>query len=332
MPRTPSLIRRVVRRLAPWIITSTALYLAFRGVDWGLLFDHLWEGDPAWIALAVGLTSCSYLMRARRWQFLFPTRVLAYSDAARVLILGFFMNNVLPARTGELVRAHLGSRVTGLTRTLVLATIASERLVDGLMLSVIFCIVAPGLSKNLLYVAGLFAAAAAAVLLVLALRGPLSRLADRLSEKVNHPSSRYAANRFKVFLEGLAPLTKPRTAVTTGLWSAGIWLVEMWVFIAVSRAFNAPLGLAGCVLFMTAVNFSSLVPLAPGGIGVIEAFTSVALVSIGVPREQALTLVIVQHVTQYLVVGIPGTLLLLMRRPSELPFTTPVADEFARNA
>jgi len=43
---------------------------------------------------------------------------------------------------------------------------------------------------------------------------------------------------------------------------------------------------------------------------VIEAVTSAVLVSLGVEREHALTMVIAQHVTQYLVVGIPGALIM----------------------
>ena len=65
---------------------------------------------------------------------------------------------------------------------------------------------------------------------------------------------------------------------------------------------------------MVAVNFSSLIPSAPGGIGVIEAVASAALVSIGVPRELALVMVLTQHVIQYIVVCIPGAIMTLSWR------------------
>ena len=83
------------------------------------------------------------------------------------------------------------------------------------------------------------------------------------------------------------------------------------MYWSVSRAYGESLTLPLCVVFMVAVNFSSLIPAAPGGIGVIEAAGTAVLVSVGVEREHALTMVLTQHVIQYLVVGIPGALAVL---------------------
>ena len=82
----------------------------------------------------------------------------------------------------------------------------------------------------------------------------------------------------------------------------------------ISNAFQAPIDISGVVLFMVAVNFSSLVPAAPGGIGVIEMVGSLALSSIGIDREHALSMVLTQHAMQYLIVGIPGAYVLLTSR------------------
>ena len=68
------------------------------------------------------------------------------------------------------------------------------------------------------------------------------------------------------------------------------------------------------VLFMVAVNFSSLIPAAPGGIGVIEAVVKTVLVSVGIDAELALAMVITQHIMQYLVVGIPGAAIMMTWR------------------
>lgn len=319
-PGVPNLVmKKITTQILPWLITLVALYVAFRGVDWRALIDHLSGVDLGWVTLAFSLTVSSYLLRARRWQLLFIERTIDYRNAAKVLILGFFMNNVLPARTGELVRAHVGSRVTGLTRTLVLASIASERLADGLMISLLFLLFAFHLgdehvSQNLLYVACFFAAAVAGVFLVLLLRRPLFGLAERLASRFPNRATRYALDRFQIFINGLAPLCTPARVPAIFLWSVVVWLIELGVFVAVTHAFGANLGLAECVLFLVTVNFSSLIPAAPGGIGVIEAIASAVLVSIGVQKELALTMVIAQHVIQYLVVGIPGAIILATSR------------------
>lgn len=309
-------IRSTVLKLLPWAITCVALYLAFRGVDWQVLYSHLGSVDVLWICVAVLLTALSYVMRARRWQHLFAQPTLDIKNSYKALILGFFMNNILPARAGELVRAHVGAKISGETRTLVLATVASERLADGLTLSLFFVTFAfhrgnESLSANLSYVALLFLAVLVGVVLTLALRKSLFRLLDRLSNRFDHKASQYTTNRIQVFIEGLAPMCSPRKLPSLIAWSVIIWTAELLVYASIVQAFDAELPLALCVLFMVTVNFSSLIPAAPGGIGVIEAIASAVLVSVGVPKELALTMVLTQHVMQYLMVAIPGSLVML---------------------
>ena len=304
-------MKKVLTHLLPWLITAGALFVAFRGIDWGTLLDHIGSAHVPAILAAIGLTCCSYFLRARRWQLLFQERTLGYFRAVQVLILGFFMNNVLPARTGELVRAHMGSRITRETRTLVLATIASERLADGLTISILFVAFALHLgdetvSRNMLLVAGLFGVAAAGVIGALIVRRPLFALTDRLHRRYANRATSYLNDRFQVFVNGLAPLFSPSRIPVLILWSILIWAVELAVFVMVSEAYGANLPLPLCVLLLVAVNFSSLIPAAPGGIGVIEAVATTVLVSVGVNRELALTMVLTQHAIQYLVVGLPG--------------------------
>ncbi len=322
--------------LAPWVITVVALYFAFRGLDWSLLFGELKGVQPGWIALAILLTTLSYLVRAFRWQHFFEDgKVLQFFDAAKVLILGFFMNNILPARTGELVRAHAGARVSGKNRTLVLATIASERLVDGLTISLIFVCFTLGLRRGeesieLLYVAAAFAVAAAGVLLTLAMRAPLFAAVNRIGGRINARASAYAVDRFQVFINGLSPLANLSKLPEITFWSLMVWTIELGVYVAVVRAFDAPLSLAQCVIFLVAVNFSSLIPSAPAGAGVIEAVASGVLMSLNVAsspqliehleKHMAIALVLTQHAIQFLVVAIPGVAaaLLLKKQIGEI--------------
>jgi len=305
-----------LKSLLPWLITVFALYIAFRDVEWETFFAHARSANVTWLALAFALTGVSYLMRSRRWQHFFPEPVLTYKKSATALILGFFMNNILPARTGELVRAHLGSRLSGKTRTLVLATIASERLADGLTISAIFLIFTIGLgdtqlSRNLYLVVGLFALVAVGVMSLLLIKDRIFSLANNISTRFNNKASRYTADRFQIFIEGLRPLFSVRRFPMLILWSILIWGIELTVYYYVTVAFNYPLPLSYCALFLVAVNFSSLIPAAPGGFGVIEAIASAVLVSVGIEKELALTMVISQHLIQYFVVGIPGIFLTL---------------------
>lgn len=314
-------MKRKVLHLLPWLITAAAIYFLTRELDWAAFFEQLKGADPAWLLFAMLLTVFSYLLRARRWQFLFPTRAIAYLASVRVLVLGFFMNNILPARAGELVRAHLGAKVTGEKRTLVLATVASERLADGLMLSLMFVLFAFGfenspISGDLLYVAYLFGGIAAATGLALMFRHRIFKLVEKISQRIDHQHSDYASDRLRTFIDGLTPLCNWRKLPVIVLWTILIWLVELMVYVAVSQAYGAALSFPDTVLFMVTVNFSSLIPAAPGGIGVIEAVTTTVLVSLGIDREHALSMVFSQHMIQYLAVGVPGVIIMMLWKTS----------------
>lgn len=308
--------KKFLRSYVPWIITLVALFIVFKGVDIDVLFGNLRTADLSWIFLAFASTLASYFLRAYRWEYFFPTPSMRYIDALRVLFLGFFMNNILPARAGELVRAHTGAKITGETRTLVLATIASERLADGLTISFIFLLFGagigdPNISRELLYVALAFGVAAIMIIAALILREPIFRVADLFFAKSDTRASNYINERFKIFLNGLSPLLTPSKLPGSITFSLLIWIVELFVYYSVAEAYGSDLSLSLCVLFMVAVNFSSLIPAAPGGIGVIELIATTALVSVGVDHEHALTMVITQHALQYLAVGIPGAAILL---------------------
>lgn len=311
-----NLVKKFISAYLPWIITAIALYLTFRGVDFATLISNLKNASKSWLLVAVCATFASYLLRALRWEYFFLKSTMHFLDAWRVLILGFFMNNILPARAGELVRAHTGAKVSGETRTLVLATIASERLADGLTISLMFLLFATSvgdqeLSHELFLVSLAFGFAAFCIILVLFMRRHIFKIAEKLHLKFDNRGSNYAFDRLQIFLNGLTPLLTPsRLPASAGL-SIIIWCVELSVYYCVAQAYQSELSLPLCVLFMVAVNFSSLIPAAPGGIGVIELIASAALVSVGIDREHALTMVITQHLIQYLTVGIPGLVILL---------------------
>ena len=310
---------RFLKNWLPWIITVAALWFTFRGIDWQTLWLHLAGVTPGWLLLALVLSLTSYGLRARRWQTLFPRPVLNFRDACEVLFLGFFMNNILPARAGEFVRAHFGGKRTGEKRTLVLATIFSERLADGLALSLFFILFATtqgdaGLSTNFSYVAWAFGIIGIAALITMWTRNFVFSVGDEIAKKINRPAINFTWSKLREFINGLAPLFSLRRLPSLILYSSVIWSIEMCIYWAVSEAFHAQLDIGGVVLFMVAVNFSSLVPAAPGGIGVIEMVGSLALASIGIDREHALSMVLTQHAMQYVIVGLPGAYVLLTAR------------------
>ncbi len=300
-----------LKYILPWIITFLALFLAFEGLDWDKAWEYIKSAKPHFVIFAILLTVLSYLIRSFRWVQLFPNKNISVGDSTKITFFGFFMNNLLPAKAGEIARAHAGSKVTGEKRTTVLATIATERLADGITISLLFLAFLGtknlgSTSSALYWVALLFFVAGLLVFLVIFKKNSIFKILRKISERFKNKYLLYILDRLELFIEGISPVGTRKRAPILFLWSLAVWATEICVYIAILYAFGVEFNFSRTALFMVAVNFSSLIPAAPGGIGVIEAVTSKVLIEDGVFQEIALPMVITQHIIQYLVVGIPG--------------------------
>lgn len=316
--KSKSWVPKWARGVCGFIIAIAALGWVVRSVDIDKVLEIGKDYSASHLVAVLLLTTTSYLLRAWRWPFFFARGGLRFKDSYRCLIMGFFMNNVLPARIGEFVRAHLGGRASSHSRTTVLATIAAERLMDGLAVSAIFC----GLflfastpaeraeGQLVLFVSYLFGMAAVLTLLCCLFQERLLKLLEKFGRFLPGHYTEWGVARAGHFFAGLKPLFTPSKGLLLTVQSLLIWFVELSVFWQVSETFHQPMSLGALGLFLAAVNFSSLVPGPPGGIGVIEAFATAALVHIGISGEKALVMVVTQHIMQIGVVGIPGAFFL----------------------
>ncbi len=308
----PGVSRNTVRFILGLLVSGACIFYLFTSVEKDKVIDAFLLADPFFIFLALVVTTGSYLLRAYRWKFLFSEISLGFITSYRALIIGFFMNNILPARIGEIVRAHTLAKEIGKSRTFVLATIAAERLVDGVTISMIFGLLyyfsghtLEG-ARAISYVAMLFLLVSVLTVVLLLVRKRIFSVLEKLDAFFNKSVFSYVLVRIQRFIVGLEPLFKPKLLRKVVLLSILVWGIELLAYACITHAFGKELSLAMLGLFLAAVNFSSLIPAAPGGIGVIETFASIALAKVGVPYELALAMVVTQHFLQYIAVGIPG--------------------------
>jgi uncharacterized protein (TIRG00374 family) len=302
------------------LISGACIFYLYSSVEKDKVVDAFLLADPFFVFLAFIVTLGSYVIRAYRWKFLFSDISLKFLVSYRALIIGFFMNNVLPARIGEIVRAHTLGKEIGRSRTFVLATIAAERLADGVAISMIFGVFyyisghkLDG-ARSISYVALLFLMASFFTVILLLSRKKIFAFLESLDGRINKKAFSYVLIRIQRFITGLEPLFKPSLLGKVVVLSIVVWGIELIAYACITHAFGKDLSIAMLALFLAAVNFSSLIPAAPGGIGVIETFATVALAKVGVVYELALAMVVTQHMIQYIAVGIPGAYYAFFKR------------------
>lgn len=295
-----------MKRLVVGAIIAVCLYLAARGVVWDDFLAAMRTVRLGYIVAAVPLLLGSYLLRTVRWYYLFPAsiRQRRLRSLFPTLMIGFFANNFLPARSGEFARAMLMGRHNGISRAGVLATVVAERAFDGLLLCVIGLLAvkqfAAGelawLSRAALILGGIFLA----VIGLAWQRRACTALLAWCSAKFPGHFPALVIQKLRRMLDFLEDMSTVTGLCRIVLLTLAVWSCEFGVYMLVGLGFGVWLSLPQAGIMMASINFASLMPAAPGGIGTIEFVGTEAMVFTGLSREIALALVVTQHTLQYL--------------------------------
>jgi uncharacterized protein (TIRG00374 family) len=299
-------------------ISAGFLVFAFRGQDLGEVWATLQRVDLRWLPPALALYFAGVVVRAARWSVLLrPVVRTTIRGLWPIVVVGYAANNVLPLRTGEIVRAFLLSDRYAVRKTTALATIAVERLFDGLTM-IIFMLAATtviSFTAELRHLALLGFLLFAAILLGLVALTLGGNLRDRLLQLVLGPLPTRLADRVEQlatsFLTGLGVFRRGRDLALVALLSVIAWGFEASMYWAIARGFGPPLssamGAAAALLTTGVANLATLVPAAPGYVGTFEAGVLLAAYgALGMPRGLALSYAIVVHAALWFPVTLLG--------------------------
>jgi glycosyltransferase 2 family protein len=259
--------------------------------------------DLLTLASAVGIYAISTMMRAERWQRLLvhdgasPHRTDSYALTA----IGYAVNNILPARAGDAVRIVLMAPAAHTTRRTVLGTLLAERLLDIVVVVLLFLVVGYGLlheaGGSALEVIGIVVGALllGAATIVLALR-----IKPHLRDFV------------RPILSSTLNL-RGRHGVFMLLLTVGIWVVETltWMTVAASLDFNMSL-LEGLYLVALASVFA-LIPSGPAYAGTQDSAVVIGTKAIGGTSSLALSYVLMLRFALVLPITITGLAFLAVR-------------------
>jgi uncharacterized protein (TIRG00374 family) len=270
------------RRIPSWLpqtlgytVSAVCLIWVLHGYDFNRLANDFRTLDWKWVALAVAADLVVYICHGWRWQMLLaPVSVLSFWRTVQSIYIGLFANEVLPLRPGELIRCYLLAYWNDLRLSVGLASAALERVIDGIWLLVVFFVtaaIAKGMPSEIVWVAKVTGVLllAAIVLFAWVLRYHHHAHAS-LSE------GRWASTLRHV-VEGLQLMGNRRTLSITAAISLlyfGLQVLTMW---ALMRAYGLDYSfwVAGGVL--TIVRLGTLVPNAPGNVGLVNAAVMVAI-------------------------------------------------------
>jgi uncharacterized membrane protein YbhN (UPF0104 family) len=273
--------------LCVWLVwpdqkTRDGLEIAMRALALGDLAPYL----AAYFALLVVMHVC----RALRWNnLLAPLGVhVPAGPLLAISSVGFMAILALPARLGEFVRPGLLRRRGDVSASAALGTIAVERIVDGLLISLLVfgcCFAlrgagAPGWMMPMAYTAlGVFAAALA--FLVAAMRWPATTVkvcvAMSLLPQISPRAAAVVRDKLLELIRGFDVLRDRQNLGVFLAWSLVYWGANglgVWVL---ARGFGLPLSPVGAFATMGIVAVGITLPNSPALIGQFVWFMMLGL-------------------------------------------------------
>ncbi len=295
-------MRRYLGRLARVGIFVTATVYALWGVDFAELRAGVIGYDHTALLLALVVSLFAYVALGARLHFMMPERP-GLRACISATLLGLGVNNIVPAKLGELAKVVYLHRRCAVPMPRLLGLLFWERFADlnaALLLAL-----------ATFAMLGIHAALALPLGLVVAVWCGLVVL-RRWPTLVARVVALLPGEKLRAFVAQLSASVRDGLHGRGAIRSLVIGTLLVWLFYAASmlivmlNAAGLSLSLPAALAVFAVASLGMAVPAAPGGLGVYEAAMVAALGWFDVGRGDALAVALVTHMLQLLPTTLGG--------------------------
>jgi hypothetical protein len=300
-----------IKRLIPGALVSIALIAAILYfVDIQTTWNAIRHANYRILAGSVVLSFLWMCIRAKVWQTLLRDKP-KYTDVLFSAGEGYLLNNFLPFRLGELGRAFLLSRKSGMTFSEILPTIIIERVVDLAFSAAILLAALPYVadsqgSAKIGYIVGAVVVFGLVMMYVLARNNKWAL--DNFHKLSAHwpVLHKFAGSFLESFLDGLGVLTDGWLFIRFLLWMTLNWFVALVAYYLITLAFFPQAQPEWTLFILGAAAFGGAIPALPGGVGTFEGAVSAALFVFTHDQSTSLAVALTARLYNYLNSGVIG--------------------------
>ncbi|MEP6509247.1 MAG: lysylphosphatidylglycerol synthase transmembrane domain-containing protein, partial [Gemmatimonadales bacterium] len=283
-------------------LSVVLLWWTLRDVSMTVVWHELAQSSiPLFLASALCATLV-FPLRARRWQTILqpvaPNTPLG--PLWRSTAIGMMVNNLVPARAGEIARAYALTKETAIPLSTSIASLAVDRLFDMmvLLLLAVSAFLDPAFPRDariagqslgnlaqgsIVFVVLLIVALYALAFFPSQLVKAYELFARRISPALETRGKEVLIN----FSEGLSVLRSPRRFLAVLAWTILHWLVNALAFWLGFKAVGMNLPFSAALFLQTLIAIGVALPSAPGFFGVFEKLANVGLAIYGVGADRA---------------------------------------------
>jgi glycosyltransferase 2 family protein len=315
--------RFVLNAVLSLLIGAACIVFAAHGMDGREVVRALRELAPSAIGVYVATLAATHLFRGWRWEFLLRALGVSLPFGRLMLIssAGFMAIFALPFRLGEIVRPYYVARERGVRMSTLLGAVAVERIVDGLLISILFFVASlasadAGFSRELHIAAWLslvgFVSLTAFLIAALVWTERVIALVLRLT-LVAHLAPDHAhriADKLRALISGFKALSDRRNLGVFLLQSVFYWGMNGFGMYLLAGRMGLPISLGAAYVVMAFTGVVLTLPNSPGLVGQFHAAIKAGLlayVPVAVVNTRGIAYAIVLHGVQavwYVSVGL----------------------------
>lgn len=317
------------RTLISFVFAALIIVFLFRRMHINIdeVLHQIRHANPLLFVCGFATFYFSFVLRAWRWRMMLARVDIddehGYpmpSDLGmlRIFLISWFANCILPAKLGDAYRAYLLKQETNAPFSPVLGSILAERLIDLVVLvfvllasgAIVFGTHVPGAATQTLVVGGIAVVVAiVGVLMLWFARDFVERL---LPSRMRH---HYAGLHDGIFRSLKNPWKFAAISVV-------IWLGEGLRVYFVAQSLHTHTHISTAMLVALMSSLLTIVPFTPAGLGVVEGAMITIFKLVGMPKETAAAVALLDRVIGYwsiIVIGLPLYLLNMHRQIKDKP-------------
>lgn len=295
------------------LIISAGLYIFFKDVDGNNLIK---EFKSISILSIIGGCLClimSLFFRALRWKLLLPAKAGTHNKMLfSNVTIGFMVNNILPARIGELTRAFILWQKNRYPISICIGSLIVERLIDSI--AFLACFIIPVYLLPQCQHLKIYAHIALLMIMVVILSAffyiifqkTTVRIGNFLVAKFPEPLRAKIikiSNELVSTLDWFYSIIKILAVVVLSILISACYAA---ILILLTDNTNVSFGLLEGMFIQSYAAFGAAIPLSPGYIGTLHAVMLQGLTILGMDGDKARALAIMYHGLNYIVINILG--------------------------
>ncbi len=297
------------RHLFGFLLSGIFLWLALRGLDWGKVLTAMY-GVRWWAFIVLPLSyTIEHLIRTWRWKVILGEIPVPFFNLYAALVIGYFCNNIFPARAGEVIRSFYLGRKKLVPTSRAFGSIVMERFLDGIAVMSLIGFSLAHFPLDSAYktagrtALGFYLSVLAVILLMQFQRELFLRLSNFLLRPFPTAFSQRILGLLNSFIDGLKTIRSGKTFLAaTGLSFLG------WGFSVASTylgllAFSLPFEIEISILLISVLSLGAMIPSSPGMIGIYEICCRLVFVGIlQMDKDLGMSVGIFLHTMSYLYV------------------------------